>query len=617
MRERRGQTMYLRSAARGFLAFLLLVSALHGYHGWTVTYTSSKVCALRGSTVEVSCSYEYPDKLQNRSTLVETLWFTKEDHSQPGGLVSDTDYAGRVVHSCEQHSCSLSSCSGNCTLRIRDLRQSDSAEYKVRFITNQPGGEYTGDPGVKLTVTDLKVERKPYLECQSMCVLSDHPNYVWYKNGQLAGKGMTYSNNIKKRDSFSCAVEGSERFHSPLVSSTIVGVKGNPNLCNKVTYSTRTMCVLQGTSVDISCTYSRGLQLNEEYWYAWSNNNEDLQKDSEYKGRVEYPVKEKGRSTLKITDLRDTDSAEYRFKYKSRSHEWKSALHGTTLTVTGLRVEGAAVAPVTEGQRVTLSCSARCLLPGQTSYIWYHNKGPVAEPESTMNKLVLDPVSLQHAGNYSCSVRGYPHQSPEETLTVSYAPKTTSVTVSPSGEEEEGSSVTLSCSSEAKPEANSPVEEPGQNLTTAVITSELGEIATPSLLTAVALGTTAVLLTIIALLVVLWMRRKMASGKASGPAGRPDTTEALPVYENASALTNRPAPAAQREPIERQEELHYGDIQHPHHSEMQEAPRCLAGSLLQSDQTHQVVYSGLNFKGPDAVLELTVLPVTAPSGLNQ
>ncbi|CAL8239167.1 unnamed protein product [Gadus morhua 'NCC'] len=612
--------MYLRSAERGFLAFLLLVSALHGYHDWTVTYTSSKVCALRGSTVELSCSYEYPDKLQNRSTPVETLWFTKEDHSQPGGLVSDTDYAGRVERSCEEHSCSLSSCSGNCTLRIRDLRQSDSAEYKVRFITNQPGGEYTGDPGVKLTVTDLKVKVPhwtrwwKYLECQSMCVLSDHPNYVWYKNGQHA-ESLTTIFYIKEGESFSCAVEGSERFHSPLVC-----VKGNQNLCNKVTYSTRTMCVLQGTSVDISCTYSRGLKLKEKYWYAWSNNNKptDLQKDSEYKGRVEYPVKERGGSTLKITDLRDTDSAEYRFKYKSRSHEWKSALHGTTLTVTGLRVEGAAVAPVTEGQRVTLSCSTRCLLPGQPSYTWYHNKGPVAEPESTMNKLVLDPVSLQHAGNYSCSVRGYRHQSPEETLTVSYAPKTTSVTASPSGEKEEGSSVTLSCSSEAKPEANSSsVEEPGQILTTAVITSELGEIATPSLLTAVALGTTAVLLTIITLLVVLWMRRKMASGKASGPAGRPDTTEALPVYENASALTNRPAPAAQREPIERQEELHYGDIQHPHHSEMQEAPRCLAGSLVQSDQTQQVVYSGVNLKGPDAVLELTVLPVTAPSGLNQ
>ena len=53
-----------------------------------------------------------------------------------------------------------------------------------------------------------------------MCVLAGHPNYVWYKNGQHAGKGMTYSHidrNIDTGDSFSCAVEGYERFHSPLV----------------------------------------------------------------------------------------------------------------------------------------------------------------------------------------------------------------------------------------------------------------------------------------------------------------------------------------------------------------------------------------------------------------
>ena len=50
-----------------------------------------------------------------------------------------------------------------------------------------------------------------------MCVLAGHPNYVWYKNGQHAGKGMTYRDRNIERDSFSCAVEGYERFHSPLV----------------------------------------------------------------------------------------------------------------------------------------------------------------------------------------------------------------------------------------------------------------------------------------------------------------------------------------------------------------------------------------------------------------
>ena len=62
------------------------------------------------------------------------------------------------------------------------------------------------------------------------------------------------------------------------------------------------------------------------------------------------------------------------------------------------------------------------------------------------------------------------------------APKTPSVTVSPSGEIEEGSSVTLSCSSDANPAAEytwlkiheDSVKELGQNYTITNITSELG-----------------------------------------------------------------------------------------------------------------------------------------------
>jgi hypothetical protein len=62
------------------------------------------------------------------------------------------------------------------------------------------------------------------------------------------------------------------------------------------------------------------------------------------------------------------------------------------------------------------------------------------------------------------------------------APKTPSVTVSPSGEIEEGSSVTLSCSSDANPAAEytwfkeheDSVKASGQNYSITNITSELG-----------------------------------------------------------------------------------------------------------------------------------------------
>ncbi|KAK0150447.1 B-cell receptor CD22 [Merluccius polli] len=277
---------------------------------------------------------------------------------------------------------------------------------------------------------------------------------------------------------------------------------------------------------------------------------------------------------------------------------------------------------VTEGQRVTLTCITSCPLADKPSYIWHQNNGSVNGSENPENQLVLDPVGPQHAGSYSCSVRNYPHlRSPEETLTVQYAPNTPSVSVSPSGEIAEGSSVTLSCSSDANPAANytwfkehdDSVGESGQNYTITNITSELGGhyycqahnaighhnstllfinvTDQSSSLTTVAVRTVAVLLVtmVIFLLIFLWMRIKRASRKACGQRGRPDTGEGSlpdPEYDDILHLTNRLSPAAQRKPIEEQDDIYNATI-HISHSEDQEVPHCWADSPDQSDHTKQ------------------------------
>lgn len=110
---------------------------------WTVFYCSSNVCASEGSTVEISCNYNYPH-LQRGLSVVERLWFISEENKLPVDLRTLSQFAGRVEYFCHSNKCSLI---------IRKLRESDSNVYKFRFITNMETGKYTGEPGVNLTVT--------------------------------------------------------------------------------------------------------------------------------------------------------------------------------------------------------------------------------------------------------------------------------------------------------------------------------------------------------------------------------------------------------------------------------------------------------------------------------
>ncbi|XP_031735724.1 sialoadhesin-like, partial [Anarrhichthys ocellatus] len=197
------------------------ITVIQGEDVWGVTYTPTEVCALKGSTVEIRCSYTHPSTVNGLKTQVEkTFWFTKEVKDVHVDLRTDPEYSGRVESHCVNKVC---------TLTIRDLRESDSAEYKFRFITNQPGGKYSGSPGVSLSVTDLQVHvsrlhayessNRAAMKCQSSCLPPGLPRYIWFKNGrEIWGQtSISYSDNFDPADIVSCAVVGYEAFRSPPV----------------------------------------------------------------------------------------------------------------------------------------------------------------------------------------------------------------------------------------------------------------------------------------------------------------------------------------------------------------------------------------------------------------
>ncbi|XP_044196421.1 B-cell receptor CD22-like isoform X1 [Thunnus albacares] len=441
----RGAAMSLTAAASGFVVFLLSVSVVQGQNDWGVIYTSTQICVLKGSTVDINCTYRYPSRINDHDTEVEgTFWFTKLSNNEPVDLRTDSEYAGRVQYHCDKN---------NCTLRITDLRESDSAEYKFRFITNQPGGRFTGSPGVTLTVTDFQVQVSGSvfyptwreLTCHSSCHLLDGSSYIWYTNGQEIqnATSSTYKKYFSPEDSYSCALKGFE--HHPAPSVCIF-----PESCHRVTYTERSICAFRGSSVDISCTYSSYESITSTFWFSpershqWQNYSqpEDLSEDSQYAGRVQFLETERGRSTLRISDLRESDSAQYHFTFKTQSFEWRSSLPGTTLTVTDLALQ-VQVITITVHQSYTeakLKCLSSCSPAGRISYVWFKNGQKVMKEETSLYSGHFNP-----GDNVSCSLKGHEDYSSPSV----YAPMPPSVSMSPSGEITEGSSVTLNCSSDA------------------------------------------------------------------------------------------------------------------------------------------------------------------------
>ncbi|KAL7404669.1 hypothetical protein ABVT39_017816 [Epinephelus coioides] len=242
--------MSLTAAASGFVFLLLSVPVIQGQNGWRVTYTSTEICAVKGSTVEIHCRYTYPSSTTGHHATVEkTFWFTKVNGRDPVDLTTDPQYSGRVQYDCDK-------IRNYCTLRITDLRESDSAEYKFRFTTNQPN-VYAGEPGVTLSVTGLQVSRYSYwLKCQSSCV-PDRYSFIWYKNGQKiqTEASSSYLSNYNNEDSYSCAVKGYEDSPSPpTYAPKLPSVSVSPSAE-----------IVEGSSVTLTCSSDANPAAN----YTW------------------------------------------------------------------------------------------------------------------------------------------------------------------------------------------------------------------------------------------------------------------------------------------------------------------------------------------------------------
>ncbi|XP_049341090.1 low affinity immunoglobulin gamma Fc region receptor II-like [Astyanax mexicanus] len=139
-------------------------------------------------------------------------------------LREDDQYKGRVQY--YQNQTQLYH-----TVRITDLRASDSQTYKFRFITDDPDGIYSIGSGVSLSVTDLTIEvlnseqEDKRLTCSSTCTLTN-PTYIWYRNEQPVpeqnGDDLYLWDPTVDAGSYSCAVKE----HEEIRSAAVCGFEG-------------------------------------------------------------------------------------------------------------------------------------------------------------------------------------------------------------------------------------------------------------------------------------------------------------------------------------------------------------------------------------------------------
>ncbi|KAJ4944605.1 hypothetical protein JOQ06_013148 [Pogonophryne albipinna] len=113
-------------------------------------------------------------------------------------------------------------------------------------------------------------------------------------------------------------------------------------------------------------------------------------------------------------------------------------------------------AEIEEGSSVTLTCSSDA--NPAANYTWYKEDGSSYPPplnNSDKPRLVFSSIQSSDSGKYFCTADNLlgSRRSESISIDVKYPPKLPSVSVSPSAEIEEGSSVTLTCSSDANPAA--------------------------------------------------------------------------------------------------------------------------------------------------------------------
>ncbi|XP_073762811.1 B-cell receptor CD22-like isoform X1 [Danio rerio] len=235
-------------------AVYVKVGGVDGLWESGVNYSPSYVCALKGSTVKISCTSTY--SVYGYQLMQSVLTKPAVTGEEPPDLCTDPDKRGRIQCVSEDKDTLI--------IILTAVTEADKHIYYCRF-RDAWNKRWTGIPGARLDVTGLQVETKQCvkegdsvtLSCKSSCSLPEETTFIWSRNTvRLTGETLNnqlHLQSVSRSDAgeYRCAARGKagERLKSP---SVYLSVEYPPK---SVSVSVSGSAVIvSGDSVTLSCS---------------------------------------------------------------------------------------------------------------------------------------------------------------------------------------------------------------------------------------------------------------------------------------------------------------------------------------------------------------------------